>query len=74
MCKVDMSCKVVRSEGMELKRDCRLCGKIYYKLHAILSYLVCTLCTCCILSSLVSMAVNCPACMCSFLVGIVAVL
>jgi len=37
-----MSCKVVRSEGkMGLKRDCKLCGKIYYKLHTILSYLVC---------------------------------
>jgi len=41
MGKVDMSFKVVRSEGMELKRDCKLCGKIYYKLHTVLSYLVC---------------------------------
>ena len=31
--KVDMSCKVVRTEVMELKGDCNLCGKIYYKLH-----------------------------------------
>ena len=38
---VDMSCKVVRSEGMGLKCDCKLCGKMYYKLHTILSYLVC---------------------------------
>jgi len=29
MGKVDMSCKVVRSEGMGLKSDCILCGKIY---------------------------------------------
>ena len=28
MGKVDMSCKVVRSEGTGLKRDCKLCGKI----------------------------------------------
>ena len=28
MGKVDMGCKVVRSEGMGLKRDCKLCGKI----------------------------------------------
>jgi len=41
MGKVDMGCKVVRSEGMGLKRDCKLCGKIYNKLHTILSYLVC---------------------------------
>ena len=41
MGKVDMSCKVVRSEGMGLKRDCKLCGKIYCKLHTVLSYLVC---------------------------------
>jgi len=41
MGKVDMSCKMVRYEGMGLKRDCKLCGKIYYKLHTILSYLVC---------------------------------
>jgi len=40
MGKVDMSCKVVRSEGMGLKCDCNLCGKIYYKLHTTLSYLV----------------------------------
>ena len=39
--KVDMSCKVVRTEGMGLKRDCKFCGKIYYKLHTILAYLVC---------------------------------
>ena len=39
--KVDMSCKVVRSEGIGLKRDCKLYGKIYYKLHTVLSYLVC---------------------------------
>ena len=26
---------MVRSEGMGLKRDCKLCGKIYYKLHTI---------------------------------------
>ena len=38
MGKVDMSCKVVRSEGMGLKRDSKLCGKIYYKLHTVLSY------------------------------------
>ena len=41
MGKVDMSCKVVRSEGMGLKGDCKLCWKIYHKLHTILSYLVC---------------------------------
>ena len=41
MGKVDMSCKAVRSEGMGLKRDCKLCGKIYYKLRTLLSYLVC---------------------------------
>ena len=41
MGKVDMGCKVVRSEEMGLKRHCKLCGKIYYKLHTILSYLVC---------------------------------
>jgi len=35
-----MSCKVVRIEGMGLKRYCKLCEKIYYKLHTILSYLV----------------------------------
>ena len=39
--KVDMSCKVVRSERMGLKRDCKLCAKIYYRLHTVLSYLVC---------------------------------
>ena len=31
-----------------------------------------TLCTCCILSCLVSMAVNCPGCFCSCLVGTMA--
>jgi hypothetical protein len=31
-------------------------------------------CTCCILSCLVSMAVNCPGCICSCLVGTVAIL
>ena len=36
----DMGCKVVRCEEMGLKRDCKLCGEIYYKLHTILSYLV----------------------------------
>ena len=36
-----MGCKVVRSEGMGLKRDYKLCGKIYYKLHTVLSYLLC---------------------------------
>jgi len=37
---VYMSFEVVRSEGMGLKRDCKLFGKIYHKLHTILSYLV----------------------------------
>ena len=41
MGKVDMSCNRVRSEWMGLKRDCKLRGKIYYKLHKLLSYLVC---------------------------------
>ena len=40
MGKVDMSCKVVRSEGKGLKSNCKLCGKIYYKLHTLLAYLV----------------------------------
>ena len=40
MRKVDMGSKVVRSEVMGLKRDCKLCGNIYYKLHTVLSYLV----------------------------------
>ena len=70
MGKVAMSCKVVRSEGMGLKCDCKLGGKIYYKLHTVLSDWCVTLCTCCILSCLVSMAVNCPGC----LAGIVAIL
>ena len=74
MWKVDMSCKVVRSEGMGLKCDCKLCGKIYCKLHTILSYWCVTLCTRCIVSCIVSMAVNCPGCICSCLVGIVAIL
>ena len=74
MGKVAMSCKVVRSEGMGLKRDCKLCGKLYCKLHTVLSYWCITVCTCCILSCLVSMAVNCPGCNCSCLVGIVAIL
>ena len=69
-----MSCKVVRCEGIGLKRDCKLCGKIYYKLHTALSYWCVTLCTCYILSCLVSMAVNYPGCICSCLVGIVAIL
>ena len=30
MGRVDMSSKVVRSEGLGLKRECKLCGKIYY--------------------------------------------
>ena len=72
--KVDMSCKVVRSEGIGLKRDCKLYGKIYYKLHTVLSYWCVTPCTCCILSCLVSMAVNCPGFICSCLVGNVAIL
>ena len=36
-----MNCKVVSCEGMGLKRDCKLCGKIYCKLHTVLSYLAC---------------------------------
>ena len=46
----------------------------YYKLHTVLSYWCVTLFTCCILSCLVSMAVNCPGCICNCLVGIVAIL
>jgi hypothetical protein len=41
MGKFYMSSKVVRSEGLGLKRECKLCGKIYYKPHTMLSYLVC---------------------------------
>jgi len=41
MGKVDMSSKVVRSEGLGLKHNCKLCGKICYKLHTVPSYLVC---------------------------------
>jgi len=41
MGKVDMSSKLVRSEGLGLKRECKMCGKIYYNLHTVLSYLVC---------------------------------
>jgi len=41
MGRVDISSKVVRSEELGLKRDCKLCGKIYYKLHTVLSYLLC---------------------------------
>ena len=65
---------MVRSEGIRLKRDCKLCGKIYYKLHTILSYLVCYPLYMFILSCLVSMAVNYPGCVCSCLVGIMAIL
>ena len=38
--KVDMSCKVVRTDVMELKGDCNLCGKIYYKLHTWADHLI----------------------------------
>jgi hypothetical protein len=32
---------VARSIGLVLKCECKLCGKICYKLHTVLSYLVC---------------------------------
>ena len=69
-----MSSKAVRSEGLGLKHECKLCGKIYYKLHTVLSYLVCCSLYMLYLSCLVSMAVNCPGCICSCLVCIVAIL
>jgi hypothetical protein len=39
--KAHMSGEVARSVGIVLKRECKLGGKIYYKLHTGLSYLVC---------------------------------
>jgi hypothetical protein len=33
--------EVARSVGIVLKRECKLLGKIYYKIHTVLSYLVC---------------------------------
>jgi hypothetical protein len=36
-----MSGEVAGSVGIVLKRECKLRGKIYCKLHAVLSYLVC---------------------------------
>jgi hypothetical protein len=41
MGKVHMSGEVARSVGIVLKHECKLRGKIYYKLHTVLSYLVC---------------------------------
>jgi hypothetical protein len=41
MGKAHMSGEVARSVGIVLKRECKLRGKIYYKLHTVLSYLVC---------------------------------
>jgi hypothetical protein len=43
MGKAHMSSEVARSVGIVLKRECKLRGKIYYKLHTVLSYLVCYL-------------------------------
>jgi hypothetical protein len=41
MGKAHMSGEVARSVGIELKREYKLRGKIYCKLHTVLSYLVC---------------------------------
>jgi hypothetical protein len=41
MGEADMSGEVARSVGLVLKCECGLCGKIYCKLHTVLSYLVC---------------------------------
>jgi hypothetical protein len=43
MGKAHMSGGVVRSVRLVLKRECKLCGKIYCKLHTVLSYLLCLL-------------------------------
>ena len=74
MGKADMGSKVVRSEGLGLKRECKLCAKIYYKLHTVLSYLVCYPLYILYHSCLVSMPVNCPGNICSCLMCIVAIL
>jgi len=37
MGKVYMSSKVVRSKGLGWKREYSICGKIYWKLYAVLS-------------------------------------
>jgi hypothetical protein len=41
MGKAHMSGEVARSVGIVLKRECKMCGKIYCKLHTVLSYLLC---------------------------------
>jgi hypothetical protein len=40
MGKAHLSGEGARSARLVLKRECKLCGKIYYKLHTVLSYLL----------------------------------
>jgi len=63
-----MSSKVVRSEGLGLKRDYNMCGEntencIQYFLTVVLF----TFCTCCILRCLVCIFVSCLVCIVVFL-------
>jgi hypothetical protein len=39
--KVHTSGEVARIVGIVLKRECKLRGKIYFRMHKVLSYLVC---------------------------------
>jgi hypothetical protein len=41
MGKAHMSGEVARSVRLVLMCECKLCGKIYYKLQTVLSYLLC---------------------------------
>jgi hypothetical protein len=74
MGKAHMSGEVARSVGIVLKRECKLRGKICFKLHTVLSYLVRYPLCMFYLNCLVSMVVNYSGFICSRLVCIVALL